>query len=142
MYFTWDKSKTDGQLSQYFKRSEFSCKCELTDCKEQKLSELLLHKLIALREDYGKPICISSGYRCKEHNLSIGGAKLSQHILGHAADIIRPDNDKDDLALFAQIVKRFKAIGIADTFYHVDIRTDQRRRWHYPNTTKRMWPYQ
>ena len=40
-----------------------------------------------LRDIYGKPIRINSGYRCPELNKAVGGVPNSQHVLGEAADI-------------------------------------------------------
>lgn len=52
-----------------------------------KLQKLIEAVLDPLREWYGKPIKINSGYRCEALNKAIGGAKSSQHMLGEAADI-------------------------------------------------------
>ena len=40
-----------------------------------------------MREDYGQPLYITSGYRCEELNEKVGGVKTSQHVKGQAADI-------------------------------------------------------
>lgn len=40
-----------------------------------------------LRELYGKPIYVASGYRSPELNKAVNGAKNSQHLTGTAADI-------------------------------------------------------
>lgn len=40
-----------------------------------------------LREWYGKPLTISSFFRCKELNDAIKGSKTSQHVQGKAIDI-------------------------------------------------------
>lgn len=40
-----------------------------------------------IREDYGLPLSVSSGYRCKELNNKLNGSKTSQHMKGQAADI-------------------------------------------------------
>ena len=40
-----------------------------------------------IREQYGLPLYISSGYRCDELNKKVGGVKTSQHTKGQAADI-------------------------------------------------------
>lgn len=40
-----------------------------------------------LREWYGKPIYINSGYRCPELNKAVGGVDGSFHLTGCAADI-------------------------------------------------------
>lgn len=51
------------------------------------LVALVDNVLDPLRTIYGKPIIVSSGYRCKELNSIIGGSKTSQHMTGQAADI-------------------------------------------------------
>ena len=51
------------------------------------LSNLVTHVLDPLREMYGKPITVNSGYRCSKLNAAVGGAKTSQHMRGEAADI-------------------------------------------------------
>ena len=51
------------------------------------LSALVSNVLDPLREAYGKPIVVTSGYRSEKLNRAVGGVKNSQHTLGHAADI-------------------------------------------------------
>ena len=51
------------------------------------LTSLVEHLLDPLRELLGKPINVSSGYRCKALNAKVGGSKTSQHMKGQAADI-------------------------------------------------------
>ena len=41
-----------------------------------------------IRERYGKPIVVTSGYRCPELNKAVGGVKSSQHVKGEAADLV------------------------------------------------------
>ena len=40
-----------------------------------------------VRDHFGVPIGVSSGYRCKELNKAIGGSKYSKHMIGEALDI-------------------------------------------------------
>ena len=40
-----------------------------------------------LRDHFGVPIGVSSGYRSKALNKAIGGSKYSQHMIGEALDI-------------------------------------------------------
>ena len=40
-----------------------------------------------IRDRYGKPMHINSGYRCPKLNSKVGGSKTSQHMNGSAADI-------------------------------------------------------
>ena len=53
----------------------------------ENVKALVENVLDPLREKYGKPIKVSSGYRCPKHNLAVGGATQSQHMKGEAADI-------------------------------------------------------
>ena len=55
--------------------------------EEIKLSHLASFILQPLRDRYGKPIRISSGYRCKALNKAVNGVPTSQHLKGEAADI-------------------------------------------------------
>lgn len=51
------------------------------------LKKLCTNVLQPIRDKYGKPMVITSGYRCKALNKAVGGVKTSQHVLGQAADI-------------------------------------------------------
>ena len=53
----------------------------------ENVKALVENVLDPLREKYGKPIRVNSGYRCPNHNLAVGGATQSQHMKGEAADI-------------------------------------------------------
>lgn len=52
------------------------------------LALLVAHVLDPLREAYGKPIRVTSGYRCKALNEAVGGSPTSDHLQGRAADIV------------------------------------------------------
>ena len=51
------------------------------------LENLVEKVLDPLREMYGKPIRVNSGYRSMAVNLAVKGATTSQHLKGEAADI-------------------------------------------------------
>ena len=51
------------------------------------LQRLVLQVLDPLREAWGHPLHINSGYRCPELNRLVGGVPTSQHVLGQAADV-------------------------------------------------------
>ena len=56
--------------------------------QEDNLTALVAAVLDPVREKYGKPIHVSSGYRCPELNAAIpNSSKTSQHSRGEAADI-------------------------------------------------------
>lgn len=66
------------------------------------LQDLVDYVLEPLRMAYGKPITISSGYRCEELNKRVGGAKTSQHCKGEAADL----QCADLASIFGIIIER------------------------------------
>ena len=47
----------------------------------------ILADFLTIREHFGKPVHITSGYRTAAHNAAVGGSKSSQHLLGRAADL-------------------------------------------------------
>ena len=51
------------------------------------LNDLVDNVLDPLREAWGGPIRVNSGYRCPELNRIVGGTPTSQHQRGEAADI-------------------------------------------------------
>ena len=77
--------KKDGakQLSPAFRVREFRCR-DGTDTIL--IDEGLVVLLQCIREHFGKPVHITSGYRTAAHNAAVGGSKSSQHLLGRAAD--------------------------------------------------------
>lgn len=73
----------------------------------KKLHALRDNILNPIREQYGKPIYVTSGYRCPRVNSLVGGATSSQHMVGEAADIdtrSRAENKK----IFELIVRQGK----------------------------------
>ena len=55
--------------------------------EEANLIALIDNILDPLREAYGNPIIVTSGYRCERLNKLVKGSKTSQHRFGQAADI-------------------------------------------------------
>lgn len=51
------------------------------------LTVLVANVLDPLRDAWGKPIVVNSGYRCPKLNRAVGGVARSQHTKGEAADI-------------------------------------------------------
>lgn len=65
----------------------------------------LAEQLQIVRDAYGLPIIIDSGYRCPELNKLVGGASNSDHKFGAAADIhTKSDKPFDNKKLFDLIV--------------------------------------
>ena len=85
------------RLSQHFTlweflRSETALKRgidneDITEVQLQNMQALCENVLEPLRQHFGEPVYISSGYRCYYLNNCVNGAKKSQHQYGQAADI-------------------------------------------------------
>ena len=60
------------------------------------LTALIDNVLDPLREKWGAPIIVTSGYRCTALNRAIGGASSSQHTKGEAADIRTLSDSRED----------------------------------------------
>ena len=61
-----------------------------------KLTMLVQNVLDPLRELYGKPIKINSGYRSPLVNKKIGGVPTSEHVKGQAADITGGSKEENE----------------------------------------------
>jgi len=101
----------------YFKESEFKCPC----CDKAKVSAFLIHLLNKVRNLYGKPMIVNSGFRCEKHNKAVGGKPNSAHLRGTAADI-KCTNSVDRYILVSLFFEAgFKRMGIYEDFIHVDV---------------------
>lgn len=74
----------------------------------QNLQKLVKNVLDPLREMYGKPIKVNSGYRSVAVNVAVGSkAKNSDHLYGYAADITAGSKSENEI-LFNLIKDNFK----------------------------------
>lgn len=77
------------------------------------LDELVSEILDPLRQDYGEPIEVTSGYRCEALNKAVGGVASSAHLLGYAADLTAKDMDAFKSfcqAWFTKTTRRFDQV--------------------------------
>ena len=89
---------------------------------EENLKALVDEVLDPLREAYGRPIRVNSGYRCPKLNTLVGGTPNSQHMRGEAADIQPVVGNEADLPELARILianGKFDQLILYPTFIHV-----------------------
>lgn len=100
-------------------RDDFRCRC----CKGLLLDDELFDAIVELETLAGVPLHVNSGYRCKQHNAVIGGAALSLHTRGMAADISSslPLRSLEKLVVS---IPAIRGIGFYETknFIHCDVR--------------------
>lgn len=116
-----------------FKAAEFKC----SHCQGEGIRAELLDKLQAMRTEYGKPMTITSGYRCPQHPVESKKSAPGAHALGMAADIgVQGAEAHKVLALACK--HGFSGIGVQQKgtgrFIHVDVATTELPR---PN----VWSY-
>jgi len=111
----------DWENSKYFKANEFTC----SHTGIEKMNQSFIDRLNNLREAYGKPMTISSGYRDSTHPVEAmkkdpkGGA----HVSGEAADILIERGNAFKLLSLAFLIG-FTGIGVNQKggarFLHLD----------------------
>lgn len=109
----------------YFETSEFASKDGQPSTWPTVVNPQLIELCNAVREEFGRPLKVNSGYRSPEHNEKVGGAKNSMHVLGQAADIAPLKKDMKHIADLWRIAKKLNpsgGVGLYDTFVHLDVR--------------------
>ena len=122
----------DRRLAPDFKVRELRCR---DGSDTVMVDETLTVVLQCIRDHFGKPVTITSGYRTPAHNAAVGGAKSSQHLLGRAADIRVAGVSVEDVAAYAESlmpdwggVGRYPVkAGRATGWVHVDTRQNKSR---------------
>ena len=119
---TFSKKKDGGtRLAAHFTVSEFASK---DGADEVKIDLLLVQHLETIRQHFGKPVTVNSGYRTPAHNAAVGGVKDSYHVKGMAADIGVQGVKSKDVAQYAESLK-IGGIGWYEksNFVHIDTRS-------------------
>lgn len=116
-----------GSISKNFSYSEF----EASDTAKAKgiinaittaevrenIRALVLEVLQPLRDGWGQPLHVNSGYRCPQLNAAVGGVPTSQHTKGEAADI-KADHPIMLAQLAYDLALPFDQMIIYPTFVH------------------------
>ena len=123
----YSKAKCGAQaVSEHFKVREFACK-DGSDVVF--ISAELVEILQKIRDHFGMPVTINSGYRTPAYNKRVDGAAYSQHLYGAAADISIKGVSPKTVAAYAEtLLPKSGGIGIYGSFTHVDVRA-AKSRW-------------
>lgn len=85
--------------------------------------------LQVVRDGLGRPMVVTSGFRCPAHNAAVGGTSVSMHLAGRAADIATSASLAHELVRVAS--SKMAGLGIAVTFIHLDNRDGVPVLWTY-----------
>lgn len=123
----------ESRISKSFKWSEFTksdtatrlhIQNEIVDWDvRDNIIALVEEVLQPLRDSWGGPLFINSGYRSAELNKAVGGAENSMHQYGQAADVACTDPYS-----LAKLIKRMRLdvdqVGVYASFVHISYRAD------------------
>jgi len=128
----------------YFKLSEFdgkNSKGERIPGTGGNMRASTLVKCDNLREAFGRPLFVGSGYRTPERNKQVGGKKNSSHLQGYAVDF-GDIGDREMIAfLDAAWDAGFRRFGIMANSIHTDDDPTKSTPalWDYSNTPRSRW---
>lgn len=119
------KKSGNKYVSPHFKVKEFQCK-DGTDTVY--IDSDLLTMLETVRNHFGKPIYITSGYRTDTYNKRVGGATNSYHKKGMASDIQIAGVDANTVYNYCNSTFTNNGVGKYNSFTHIDCRP-YKARW-------------
>ena len=125
---------TDNFSMEEFTRSETAERLGIQNIpgnRERLAIVNLCAKLLQLiRNAYGGPIHINSGYRCPALNKAVGGVPTSQHVKGEAADLSIDGKARDLLELIEEHHLPFDQaiLYCKQNFLHVSLKMEGENR--------------
>lgn len=90
-----------------FSAEELACQC---GCGKADMDPAFMDRLQAIRTAYGKPMRITSGFRCEAHNAALGGGP--EHPMGKAVDVGCENPDAREL-VGAAVAEGMPRIGVS-----------------------------
>jgi uncharacterized protein YcbK (DUF882 family) len=96
------------RVSEHISVAEYACKCcgklppSWTATGGPDVYGQFFLDFEEIRDAWGEPILINSGYRCLKHNTAVGGEPCSVHLFGLALDV-HPER-REDLPKFYQTI--------------------------------------
>lgn len=116
-----------------FTKEEMMCKC---GCGQSKMNPLFMDVLQTIRTRYGRPMRISSAYRCPAHNSNVSSTGPDgPHTTGKAADILVYGQEAAEVLRLVAYVSEITGVGVAQKgpresrFIHIDTIEDGTRPW-------------
>ena len=109
---------------QFFSKEELQCRCGRFCNSACPMDAEFLDRIDRLRDNFGKPLRVTSGYRCPEHNSNVSSPGASgPHTSGKAIDFGVSRDDAHALLKSAMSMS-FSGSGIAQKgsgrFIHLD----------------------
>jgi len=132
------KTRADAHLTRHFSEWEFlrsgtASRLGINNHWERKQhchnAILLCEALEKIREIWGQPLIIMSGYRSRRLNRAVGGAKYSKHLTGRAVDFYIHEVPLQ--TVYNKIKDHNGGLAINQRAGYIHIDTGAKRRWTY-----------
>lgn len=122
------KTEGNNRITTHFQVHEFACE---DGSDPVFISTKLVEILEQIRQHFGQPVTVTSGYRTVSYNTKVSGSSSkSQHCNGLAADIKVNGYSPATVAAYAEtLLPGTGGIGIYGTFVHIDVRKSK-SRWN------------
>lgn len=109
-----------GAKGKYFSEAELSCQ----HCGQNEMDQNFVDELDRLRVEFGRPLVVTSAYRCPEHNNNVSSTGFSgPHTTGLAVDL-KVDRGEAWRLLELIFLRGFPGVGVAQKgggrFIHID----------------------
>jgi zinc D-Ala-D-Ala carboxypeptidase len=116
----------------HFSEKELNCKCDL--CKSEvthKMDTQVLVNIESMRVKLGRPLIITSAYRCENHPVESKKSKPGQHALGKAVDFKVSNGAEAFEVIKEALLHQCTGFAYGNGFVHVDWRESTPVTWKY-----------
>ena len=118
--------------SKNFKETEFNCKCQKCGMKvPHSMNPRVVNAVQLLRNALGRPLVITSAYRCAEHPSEARKAKPGQHNKGTAVDIKVSNGAEAFEVIKKGLILSATGFAYGNGFVHLDWRDSTPVTWKY-----------
>jgi uncharacterized protein YcbK (DUF882 family) len=123
----------------HFAAAELRCKCGKCNSTGAEMDPAFMAELVTLRQQFGRPMALSSAYRCPKHPVEVRKPAPGEHCTGLAVDVRCRGEDAVEILRLAMNLK-FTRFGISQRgnarFLHLGMAPDGGR---FPSPA--IWSY-
>lgn len=110
-------------INPYLRHSEIDCRCNRSICTFTILNPVVGDRFYMVRSLFGKPLRISSAFRCQSHNHDVSTVgSTSSHTTGNAIDVLTSEFSSEEKSKLEKLLAmHFDYIQVKRDFIHAHI---------------------